>query len=357
MNDRPKLVCRLKMFRKMCLFSIVFVLHLASSAVYSFTPKLSFLGINNLKGTKSSNYLSAVVQDSRRSSDDEFFWQEFLDRFQGDFDNYDQVVEDRQNGLTPREGGGHENIHCTLLPLPPPLSEDNENEESNSSNNSTNIMGRVVAAFYFNGMPQQIFRLRLYTLYQIDDGVQMVLNTFQLDVERVLKETPMHQWSDTIQQQLLQKQSWDKLLVNLPECDIIWTEQPDPKQHAYAYNNNPYDAYHAVMLAGPNGTTVASQVIPGMYINIRDELSLWKNEFWINDRGLDPQNVSSFIYGNQRGIPYKLKRVTQNNNIFRQWKPRMIHDPKLAWTLGPDHRTEFDYQQMMNEIEMNSTSM
>ena len=40
-----------------------------------------------------------------------------LSRFQGDFDNYNQVYKDRSLGLTPREGGGHEHFHCTLISL------------------------------------------------------------------------------------------------------------------------------------------------------------------------------------------------------------------------------------------------
>ena len=37
-----------------------------------------------------------------------------LDCFIGDFDNYEQVLQDRAKGMEPREGGGHEHIHCAV---------------------------------------------------------------------------------------------------------------------------------------------------------------------------------------------------------------------------------------------------
>jgi hypothetical protein len=81
------------------------------------------------------------------------------------------------------------------------------------------------------------------------------------------------------------------------------------------------------MEAGSKGAIVDSiSLIPGKRILIKDELSLWKNEFWINDRGYDPDAVAEeevevdesrngvgimpFVYGNRRGIPYKLERVS-----------------------------------------------
>eukprot|EP00170_Pyropia_yezoensis_P009369 contig_41261_g9404 len=66
---------------------------------------------------------------------------EFLAWFAGDFDNYEQVLEERAAGLFPREGGGHEHIHCTLTPLGD---------------------GWLFAKYYFNGDPSVVFRSRLY---------------------------------------------------------------------------------------------------------------------------------------------------------------------------------------------------
>ncbi len=281
---------------------------------------------------------SSTAMETKTEEDLEL-WNALLDRFQGDFDNYDQVVEDRKNGLAPKEGGGHEHIHCTLLPLP-----SFEGEKEN--------VARIVAIFYFNGMPQRIFRLRLYTLFpeKNKNGVHMILATFQSSLESALKQKPLHQWMSILEKQYqIQNRSWDNLCVTLPKCDVLWKNESDPQQHSYAIQNNPENAFHALMCAGPKGTVVPSQMAPGSYINIRDELSLWQNDLWINDRGLDPHDSTKFIYGNQRGIPYKLKRVT-NNIDFHLGKPRKIHDPRLWWTLGPDYRTESFYQQKMDVI-------
>lgn len=38
--------------------------------------------------------------------------------FRGRFDNAGQVAEERVRGMGPGEGGGHEQIHCVLEPLP-----------------------------------------------------------------------------------------------------------------------------------------------------------------------------------------------------------------------------------------------
>jgi hypothetical protein len=37
------------------------------------------------------------------------------DWFQGNFDNVPQVGEDQHQNMEPREGGGHEHFHCTLV--------------------------------------------------------------------------------------------------------------------------------------------------------------------------------------------------------------------------------------------------
>uniref|UniRef100_A0A7S1ZWM5 F-box domain-containing protein n=1 Tax=Trieres chinensis TaxID=1514140 RepID=A0A7S1ZWM5_TRICV len=66
---------------------------------------------------------SAAASAAEETDDEEdygrggFFYRTLLRRFQGDFDNYVQVRRDHAGGLTPREGGGHEHIHCSLVPV------------------------------------------------------------------------------------------------------------------------------------------------------------------------------------------------------------------------------------------------
>ena len=64
---------------------------------------------------------SSALSSSSSSSSSSAFLADLASRFQGDFDNYAQVVSDRAEGLLPGEGGGHEHIHCTLVPVDPGL--------------------------------------------------------------------------------------------------------------------------------------------------------------------------------------------------------------------------------------------
>ena len=99
---------------------------------------------------------------------------------------------------------------------------------------------------------------------------------------------------------------------------------------------------------------VDSQMMPGEKILIRDQLSLWSNEFWIHDRGYNPSTME-FIYGNQKGIPYQLERVTRISRddaeaIDEQGADRYdrdVVDNQLAWTLGPNYRTEAEYKDKL----------
>ena len=55
----------------------------------------------------------------KTTNNNRLFLRKLLGRLQGDFDNYSQVLQDRERGLTPRESGSHEQFHCTFLPISP----------------------------------------------------------------------------------------------------------------------------------------------------------------------------------------------------------------------------------------------
>ena len=54
--------------------------------------------------------ISLSCGDNEQEADDskKLLWCRLMENFQGDFDNYNQVLEDRAQDLLPREGGGHE---------------------------------------------------------------------------------------------------------------------------------------------------------------------------------------------------------------------------------------------------------
>lgn len=368
------------------------------------------------------------------------YYQDLLSRFQGDFDNYNQVLADRQHGLNPGKGGGHENIHCTLVPCPRYVDTDEMDDDANESNNleGDQVQERqqwVLAAFYFNGNPRQIFRFRMYLLHAPNsnncDLVRMTLHTLSPELEAQLRQysdSPLVWWKEVwnVWQNNLQNfqqgeegdESKDKwklfqttgvptLVSPLEGCDVLWNPEWDPLRHPYVYKseyddsksnefianeskNKPESALHATMEAGPQGAIVDSiSMIPGKRILIKDELSLWEDEFWINDRGYDPdaeEDVDErngtelredgnmpFIYGNQRDVPYKLKRVTSitpvpvKNDLAKKSSDhgngslensesflalgRVVVDSELEWTLGEEYRTTEVLGKKMKHLE------
>ncbi|CAM9473623.1 unnamed protein product [Sphacelaria rigidula] len=96
-------------------------------------------------------------------------------------------------------------------------------------------------------------------------------------------------------------------------------------------------AFVGLMGKDDEGTWVASQHVQGLDILIKDDLKVWRDRLWVNDRGFDRDG--KFVYGNQRGVPYKLTRVDPNDG----------NDP-LRWTLGKEHRTPELYAQKMSDI-------
>lgn len=255
-------------------------------------------------------------------------WECLLEYFQGDFDNYNQVVQDRAQGWLPREGGGHENFHCVLMPV--------------------SAAGRL-AAFYFDGNPQRIFRFRYYELLRpptssLDDtagAVEMRLYTLQPELEALLRscsEVPSS-WPAIFSE--FEGSERDKI-VYLPNCEIVWSLEADPVQHSYtrSIGGDQGDGIHAVMVHGE--AVVDSTILPGAKIRIVDQLSLYADTFYIDDRGLDPVS-GAFIYGNQRGVPYRMERVASLDAA----RERVVVDAELAWTMGKDWRSEAECEEKM----------
>lgn len=255
-------------------------------------------------------------------------WERLLDYFQGDFDNYRQVVQDRARDLLPREGGGHENFHCVLMPV--------------------SDTGRL-AAFYFDGNPQRIFRFRYYELRRpppssADDGagaVEMRLYTLRPELEarlRARSEVPSS-WPAIFAE--FEGSARDKI-VSLPNCEIVWSLEADPVQHAYTrtIDGDGDDGIHAVMVHGE--AVVESTILPGTKIRVIDQLSLYENTFYIDDRGLDPV-TGAFIYGNQRGVPYRMERVAS----LDARRERVVVDEELRWTMGKEWRSEAEYEEKL----------
>lgn len=270
-------------------------------------------------------------------------WKRLSDWFQGDFDNYAQVVDDRRQNLQPREGGGHEHFHCTLIPV----------------TESTRL-----AAFFFDGNPDRIFRFRYYEMIpsSTEDGaVEMMLNTLHPELEKVLKSEASNPLSWPSIFENFQPTNESEPKVNrLMNCEISWSFQIDPVQHAYLTDSpenkedNELKSLHAIMVHGP--TIVNSTIVPGMQIRIIDQLSLYQDVFYINDRGFDPTS-GSFIYGNQREVPYRLERVSTISSSEDEGLERVITNSDLEWTIGPKFRSAEEYELKLESIGGPSVGM
>ncbi|GAB0492283.1 hypothetical protein MMPV_003545 [Pyropia vietnamensis] len=277
---------------------------------------------------------------------------EFLGWFAGDFDNYEQVLEERAAGLFPREGGGHEHIHCTLTPLGD---------------------GWLFAKYYFNGDPSVVFRSRLYRvtpvagspvgllemrIYRLFAEAEAALRAAAYDVRGLsFTDADVYDW--------------------LQGCEVYWERYQPPAEGgsggvpaslpvatttnaaASATPSTPTTASSAVVSASLSATATATTTsasaatsaavatptstaaIPsvehdsaaalgihpgpryvgwmqgggctvhsaetGGRIHILDDLLLTPTDLWVNDRGFGEGGGQ--VYGNRRGEAYQMRRV------------------------------------------------
>lgn len=366
----------------------IYIFHRATAFSFSTTlsrktPQLCSSDLSSLSILYSTTdeQTTDSKQQSSSTSADVVLWKELCNRFQGDFDNYQQVLSDREQGLLPKEGGGHEHIHCTLIPVSPTAR---------------------LAAFYFDGAPKAIFRFRYYKLIprpskradgSLSDEITAVdtrLYTLHPALEGQLRQVADQptKWprifrefqppnEDQAKGEITKDNEDDVRIRLLPRCDVRWSFDRDPVLHAYAVQAEDEQptiendvtptkssttttitgpGIHAVMVHGE--ALVDSQMIPGQQILIKDQLSLWEDALWIHDRGFHP-DTGDYIYGNQRNIPYQLQRVSRviqddaamgtDEEDFQHLRRKIVSND-LAWTLGEDYRTPPLYQTKIDAM-------
>lgn len=220
----------------------------------------------------------------------------FIRVFIGEFDNYEQVAAERLQGVYPGESGGHEHIHCSIRQLSPDL---------------------LFARYYFNGNPSSVFRTRLYSVHadeSCDRGiVEMRICRFYEETERALRENDYDidgiEWRD------------DDMYDWMEGCDVFWERycprEGETDDAVSALGISPGERFVGYMKGG--GCEVFSKEV-GARIRVMDDLLLTKEDLWVADRGFDESD--QFVYGNRRGIPYKMRRVRE--------------DDGSAWTLSEE---------------------
>lgn len=217
---------------------------------------------------------------------------DFVALFCGDFDNADQIAEERARNILPGEGGGHEHIHCVIEAVGNDI---------------------LFARYYFNGDPTRVFRTRVYAVSPGNTGntgiVEMRIFRLYKEAEQRLRESGYDltciSWEDG---------DWDR--TNMYEwmrgCEVFW-ERYSPASHE---DDNARDIlgisggdrFIGFMRGG--GCEVFSKEI-GQRLRVLDDLLLTSEDLWVADRGFDESG--KFVYGNRKGIPYKMRRVREGS--------------------------------------------
>jgi len=204
----------------------------------------------------------------------------FLECFDGHFDNHAQVVSDMAAGLTPREGGGHEHIHCVLRPITMP-------DEPNGSH--------MLASYYFNGHPEAVFRERLYSIEpeRCDPqfGVCLKMRIFKL--------------RDAMQAQLRS---------GVSVKDVSWLGCSDLADDLAIEGAEVFWRWCGERFEGEMRTesVVINSERTGRPLRVRDDVALWEGGLWVNDRGTDAE-TGAYVYGNIHDVPYKMQRVSEDH--------------------------------------------
>jgi len=209
-----------------------------------------------------------------------------LQYFQGHFDNYAQVAANEAAGLEPRHGGGHEHIHCTLRPVPM------DGAEAGGTH--------VLASYYFNGQPAAVFRERLYAFDALDADEQF----------GACVRMSIYKLREPIVAQLraaggVAGYSADDVAFGAA-CDLSDELRVRDADVFWRWCDGRFEGHMRT-----EAITITSERT-GKPIVVRDDVALWPDALWVNDRGHDAE-TGEYVYGNIRGVPFKLERVADEH--------------------------------------------
>ena len=219
----------------------------------------------------------------------------FLEHFQGHFDNLEQVRVNEAAGLTPREGGGHEHIHCVLRAVHIDLAAPARGASPlalrrgllrDAVGSSTQ---HVLASYYFNGQPEMIFRQRLYALDAVRNDEQFG-DCVRMSIFR-LRDSTAQQVPAALSGSVTFSAADVSGELHVPGADVFWRRRGE--------------RFEGHM------RTSAIKVISersGREMIVRDDVVLWPDALWVNDRGSDAE-TGEYVYGNIHDVPYKMRRV------------------------------------------------
>jgi hypothetical protein len=208
--------------------------------------------------------LPAVAQEL--SLDDEFAL--FLRWFPGEYDNNEQVWQQREDGLA--DEALHERIHHRFVAAPAPA------------------VGEHVFFVLqtMNDDLTQVYRQRVYSFDLLPEEDAIRLRIYRMKDEAAYRDA----WKDPASLESLTPDQ----LTTLPGCEVYWR-----------YNGEFFDG-----TMKPGACHFSSRET-GQEIYISDTLRLTDQEIWIGDKAVDAQG--NYVFG--RDTPHVNRKVRQ----FRGW--------------------------------------
>jgi hypothetical protein len=91
----------------------------------------------------------------------------------------------------------------------------------------------------------------------------------------------------------------------LDACSIGWLHCNKNDNNEIINNNSNTNCFHGKLITNP--CIISSEYNPNMMIEIREEIFIWENSIWINDRVFTIDG--KLLHGNKFNIPYKYKRI------------------------------------------------
>jgi CpeT/CpcT family (DUF1001) len=191
----------------------------------------------------------------------------------GLYDNKKQAASGAAAGKFTAADGGHEYVSARIAPHP--------------------VIGNVViASYYFDNDISKTFRYRFYEFVK-DDSKDIIM---KLHRPLLATEEKLKYLSYKIPEKSLPDLSTD--FEYLAGCDVVWRKTNS--------------CYKGTLINGE--CKLCSLTNPDIELVIKDELKLWKNALWINDRVYTAAGKQ--IIGNRDGIPYKMEKQKPKRDLF-----------------------------------------
>jgi ketosteroid isomerase-like protein len=213
-------------------------------------------------------FLAAAAAAQSKRSAIEADLKQMMSLFEGEFDNFAQVWEEKEQ----KAQYPHEHIHSIFARVALPT------------------FGEHVfyVKQYQDGDPAKIYRTRLYT-FQPNEAEQAIeLRIYQFPDEKAVNDAHL-------QPAKLAGLAPEKMRAT-PGCEVYWKREGED--------------FHGYMKPT---CRVNSQRL-GKTIVITDNLKLSRDEIWINDQAKDTEG--NYVFGNKSGVHHKLKRARYFDGWF-----------------------------------------